>query len=57
MTPEHAFRAYVGDPDICVAELPSGDSCNRPYADHGDVDVHISGFFAPGAEVPGTDSP
>jgi hypothetical protein len=31
---DHAFQPYAEFPDMCVAELYDGDTCNRPAEDH-----------------------
>jgi len=30
----HEFKPYAEYPDLCVAELPSGDTCNCPPEEH-----------------------
>lgn len=36
----HEFKPYADMPDMCVAELDSGDTCNRPREDHGDRRIY-----------------
>lgn len=30
----HTFRGYADHPDICVAELDNGDTCNAEMSEH-----------------------
>ena len=32
---DHEFRPYAAFPELCVAELYSGDTCNRLEEEHG----------------------
>ena len=52
MTETHQFRPYANIPELCVAELHNGETCNQPKENHAtaprraDMDTQYRKYYA-----------